>query len=478
MSSQHKTFVFLTALVVFGLVLPDYVQHGMFLDGTQYAIVSKNLANGQGSFWKPFLSNSWIKSGNPYFLEHPPLFYFIQSVFFSLFGNSVFIEKFYCFCNLLFCVILIRKIWILCFHSHSHLKPYWWLAVLLWFITPSVFWSFRNNMIENTLSVFVLASVFFSLKSILLPSKWSLVYLLVSGLFVFLATLTKGLPGLFPIGLIFCYHVTFNAMSLRKTFVYTALLLIVPTFCYALLLLFNSEAFESLNFYFQHRLLNRIGNAPLVENRFTILFWLLTDLFVDLGVLILLFIFFKWLSFFSEFLPPLKRLMLFFLLLGFAGVLPLCLTKVQRATYFVPALPFFGMAFAVFIAQAIQPKFKLMTASVIKTLNAIALAILLIGTVVIIKLSGENARDELILADVHAIHKSIGENMNIGVPMDVYCRWDFQFYLLRYHNITLFPLEQSKQEYVLFDKGHLPNDAANFDTVSVTLNRYQLLKRK
>ena len=36
---------------------------GMFMDGTQYAVVSKNLANGVSTFWLPFLSSSWEKQG-------------------------------------------------------------------------------------------------------------------------------------------------------------------------------------------------------------------------------------------------------------------------------------------------------------------------------------------------------------------------------------------------------------------------------
>jgi len=61
---------------------------GMFLDGVYYATISKNLSNGIGSFWNLCFSES---SG--VFNGHPPLAMGLQSIFFSLFGESIYIER-------------------------------------------------------------------------------------------------------------------------------------------------------------------------------------------------------------------------------------------------------------------------------------------------------------------------------------------------------------------------------------------------
>src|SRR5688572_29049111 len=55
--------------VLLALILPVLLQDGMFMDGIQYACVSRNLAAGDGTFWFPWLNDSWMKSGSPYFME-------------------------------------------------------------------------------------------------------------------------------------------------------------------------------------------------------------------------------------------------------------------------------------------------------------------------------------------------------------------------------------------------------------------------
>ena len=67
------------------LIASMALQDGMFMDGQLYGIVAKNLAFGESSFWKPWLSDSYLKSGKPYFMEHPPFGFFLQSIAFKQF---------------------------------------------------------------------------------------------------------------------------------------------------------------------------------------------------------------------------------------------------------------------------------------------------------------------------------------------------------------------------------------------------------
>lgn len=61
-------------LVIIG---PHLVREGMFMDGTIYAVLSRNLAEGIGSFW--YLE--FTRDPLVVFHEHPPLVMGLQSLF-------------------------------------------------------------------------------------------------------------------------------------------------------------------------------------------------------------------------------------------------------------------------------------------------------------------------------------------------------------------------------------------------------------
>ncbi|MFH2143985.1 MAG: glycosyltransferase family 39 protein, partial [Bacteroidota bacterium] len=157
-------------LLTFGLtvllIVPGLIQDGMFMDGQQYACVSKNLSEGYGSFWLPQLNPSWNKADCNYFLEHPPLVYGMQATFFKIFGSSMYVERLYSFLTAIANILFIILIWNTLFDKNSEYRRLKWFPVLLWITVPVCFWSFQNNMHENTLSFFTLASVFFSLKAV------------------------------------------------------------------------------------------------------------------------------------------------------------------------------------------------------------------------------------------------------------------------------------------------------------------------
>ena len=74
-------------IIIVGLFLcicaPTLWSDGMFMDGLYYAAISRNLADGLGTFW--YLHHTDFS--HPIFHEHPPLAIGIQSIFFYLFGG-------------------------------------------------------------------------------------------------------------------------------------------------------------------------------------------------------------------------------------------------------------------------------------------------------------------------------------------------------------------------------------------------------
>lgn len=475
--TRHLAFMIFTLAAALALVLPSLVQHGMFMDGTQYATVSMNYAQGKGSFWFPFLSSTWEKQGQNPFLEHPPLVYFLQSFFFKLFGNGFLAERVYCFVCLLLGACFIRLIWRFIFKDDQKLKDHWWLPILLWIIIPSVFWSYINNMHENTVSVFVLASVYLCLRS--LWSSSSVFYVLGAAVCIFLGSFCKGLPALFPVCTFICFKLCFKNITWKRVLSNTLVLLGVPCLMYFVLIKINSDAARSLEFYFKERLLYRIDNNHEVENRLVILFWLLTDLVVPAGLLVIFALIMKWNR--KKLTKPLKsndrRSMIFFFgLIGLCGVLPLSFTHVQRAVYFVPALPFLSIMLSIIFIDDISVQISRINTSTLR--YKLFLGFVSFACIIVIGYSamvfGKISRDEEILNDVQKIAKVVGDNVLIHSSYDIYTEWGFQFYLLRYHQIAL-DHNLKDQSYALVQKEDV-NLKDHTDT-GLELSKYKLLKR-
>jgi hypothetical protein len=432
-----SAFRLLTAFVLVLFFLPDALQHGLFMDGVQYGVVAKNLAEGKGEFWFPFLSPSWSREGLTAFMEQPPLFYFLESLFFRLFGEHFLSEKMFCLFTLVLTAFLIHSIWKQLFHDQLKLQSFSWLPVLLWFLCPTVSWVHRNNLIESLLSVFVLGSVYFSLKGIQTSAQLRWLHLILAGFFVFCGSLCKGLPGLFPLLVPILYSFFYKSSSLKRSVFYALIVFFVPVLIYLCLWSFNSTAQESLKFYVEHRLINRIQNDPTVGNRFTVLLWLFLDLLPMLVLFILFMI--KFRSRVTQLwkMTNTKQNVLLFFCIGLSGVLPLCLTRVQREMYYVPAVPFFSIALALIIAPALSDALAQLRQRLLRRLQITFAALLLLCLAYSFMLAGSDARDHEVLEDVREIGKLLGKNKTVSAPFEVYSRWDLQFYLLRYHNISI-----------------------------------------
>ncbi|MBL7934019.1 MAG: glycosyltransferase family 39 protein [Bacteroidia bacterium] len=476
MFGKQGTFILFAFTLISALILPACFQHGMFMDGIQYAVVSENLAEGKGSFWYPYLSSSWNKMGENAFLEHPPLSYALQAGFFKLLGEGFYVEKIYGLFMCFLCICFIYGIWKIFFKQQSAYSNYWWLAAALWFITPSVCWSFKNNMIENTVSVFALASSFFCLKA-LCQDKNRLLFLILSGFCVFAGSLSKGIPALFPIALVLCYHFSIQKISLQKLLGYTLTLILIPAILYAIIISTNEEAKNSLAFYLKSRLLERINSEHIVDNRFSVLWWLVTDEFVDLGVLLLMTLLFKWKSFKGQLNSDNKKILWFFFIYGLSGVVPLCSTHVQRAVYFIPALPFFSIALTVFLAGHLNELIKKLDDKVFRIFRTIVFIGAITVLIITFLLAGTDSRDEEILHDVRMIGASIGKGRQISTDETTYLDWDFQFYLLRYYDDTLIGGYKNNEIFIIHRKSASDPIPEGFEELKLNLNKYRLFKK-
>ena len=458
------------------LIVPTLIKDGMFMDGQQYACVAKNLAHGLGTFWQPFVSATWNKSGSNSFLEHPPLVYGIQSVFFLLFGDSIYVERLYSLFTAIVSALLISKIWKILFSENEKLKDLSWLPVLFWIMIPVCFWSYQNDMQENTMGIFTLASVYFSMLAVHLKRN-TYFNLILSGISVFAATLCKGVPGLFPLGAIGLYWLFTKNISFTKAVLYSFILVATPIIVYSCLLL-NNDAYQSLDFYFNKRLLYRIHDEPTVSTRFHILYKLATEMLpvIILSAIIYSYSKFKKIGHGKTYQP----LILLFLALGLSGSLPIMLTLVQSGFYFVPSLPFFAIAFAIWVA----PSLSVFIQRIDLNCNAfiyfrIFSFVVLFGAIALsISSIGKMGRDKGELTDNYSFGKIVPSNTTVRVDKEVFNNWAMQFYLLRHFNISEDYATDERHHFYIKEKNDTATKFENYKKLPINTLKFDLYELK
>jgi hypothetical protein len=469
MLKKQLPFFLIAISVILGLTLPTIIQDGMFMDGMLYTCVSKNLANGIGTFWFPVFSKFGF-GGLTTFHEHPPLVFGIQSVFFKILGNGMYTERIYILVTILCTASLIISIWK---HTNKNLGEVEiaWLPLLLWITIPVCFWSFSNNMQENTMGIFILISVLFYLKSIQNEKK-AFLYLLCSGVFIFLATFSKGIPGFFPLAAPFMYWLSTKKISFKKSILHSFFLLSIPVMIYAILISFP-QAKASLSNYLLKRVLHRIGEDPTVDSNFYILGRIVLELLIPIVIVSCVFLLSK-----KKF--PIKSekksLALFFILVGLTGVLPLMFTKVQKGFYFIPSLPFFAIGFSLLISEPVYLwSLKVLSSKFKKGLTLFS-ALFFCGVIIFsISNIGKKSRDADMLNDVSEFGKVIPEFSLVNISEHRWNDWPLQCYLIRYHNISIDP-RNTKNEYRIIDKNAPDSTVVNYTKVELPTQLFDLYR--
>lgn len=465
LSKQLPFWLFSFALIA-ALTLPVLVQDGMFMDAVLYTSVSKNLANGTGSFWFPVFSNYGV-AGLSTFHEQPPLVFGIQALFFKAFGNSMYTERFYVLITIAASAFFIVRCW----QQAGEEKRVGWLPLILWIIIPVCFWSYSNNMHENTVTVFILLSCCYYLKSI--DSK-SILPVLISGFFIFLASFSKGLPGLFTLAMPFIFWLCTRKITLGKAMMQTILLVLVPVVIYFVLFLFEPSR-ESLSNYFFKRLLHRISDVHTVDSRFYIIHRLLLELIPSAVITLIILGAAKWKMKYS---PSRSTVMLsvFFILLGICGSLPLMLTKVQKGFYFVPSLPFFAIGFGLLAAKPVSVWAEQLMASRKRKAFTVLSAILLCGVLILTATrAGKASRERDVLHDIHLIGSLLEGEKAIGIPEGMWNDWSLQCYMMRYYSISLDP--SGKSEYFVIDRELSHQPPQGFARMEIETKKYNVYRR-
>jgi 4-amino-4-deoxy-L-arabinose transferase-like glycosyltransferase len=471
MKKQNLPFWLLTITVFIFLIIPVLIKDGMFMDGQLYACVAKNLANGSGTFWYPYFSATWFKAGSIYYLEHPQLVYGIQSLFFRVLGSSIYTERIYSLLTAIISAYLISIIWRLHFKNRQDLKKLSWLPVLLWIIIPICFWSYQNNMHENTMGIFTLLAVYFIIRAI--NNNMPFLYIILASICIFLASFSKGIPGFFPILTATFYWIIYRKISFRRMMFFSFLLIIVPILIYSIIIL-NNEARESLIYYLNNRLFYSIQGSLAISKRYHILQRLFMELIPDMIITVLCLLYFRIMGLRLDIIKDYKKHIIFYFLIGLSGSLPLLLTLVQKGYYLVPCLPFFAIGFSIIILPGLKEIIGRIDVNKKYFKYLLICSILLLSFSIIFSGSqiGEKGRDQDLLNDIYLIGKTIPEGEIIRIEKSIYDDWPLQVYLMRYFNISGDPTDL-KHDYYLLSKD-LNIVPEGYEKISLTTKKYDL----
>ncbi|MGL5888964.1 MAG: ArnT family glycosyltransferase [Bacteroidia bacterium] len=424
------------------LLLPTLFMRGMFFDGIMYANLSMNFASGAGSFWEPSCTATVMAVCH----EQPPLFFMLQGIFFYVFGDSFLTERIYDLVAALLSVWLLLRIMKATGYSQSG-----WMAVLFWMIMPVVFWAFNNNVIEGTLCVFTLAAMLHIVRT-LHEGKHELLHLIMAGLWITAAGLTKGVQGMFLIAGPGLWWLIMRRTTFADAVRQSLLILIVPVatvaFCW-----FNTAAHASFEAYFASRFVSTFaGLNNTGTGRFHQLFELLINTLPVMAIAVLLFLLMRKKAQAASATD--KRLSVFMLAAGLSGILPLMITMEQRGFYLVTALPLIALGAAIFLhpytAAFHQWLKQRVTAS--RIISVAGMLVLLGAIVSAVVLGGSYKRDEKKLRDIDMIATLVPSGSILGRstgPTD----WTLLQSAWRFHGLSLAIPETPEPEWMVMPRG-------------------------
>lgn len=432
--SNNTPFWLLLIGITLILLSNSLLTEGMFLDGVLYACISRNMAVGMGSFWNPF----YTQTIGPVFHSHPPLAFGLEALFFKLLGDHWWVEKAYSALTFLLTALLIALIW-----KRSTNNFRWaWLPLLFWLAIPIVSWSATNNLLENTMSVFVMLSVYLMIVSYQRNSK---LWLFLAGIALFAAFLSKGFTGLFPLVFPIIYCIFDDKRRWIQGPIDTLLLLVTLAVLLGVMFLVFPSSFAYLKDYINLQVIGGGLHEATVSTRFYIVFSLLLQLIAPLVIFSIILIMSKIINKDKhkvfEFAPD-KKHFFSFLILGLTGVLPIMLSVKQRDFYMLAALPFFALAFGHLSLSMVN---MMLLEIRPKTRNWMMIAssvVLLVGMVLNISHIGKYGRDEALIEEVkNRMAEADGENI-IEITPEEYTQWAKHAYYMRYGKISLNPNEQ------------------------------------
>ncbi|MCS6934396.1 MAG: glycosyltransferase family 39 protein [Chitinophagales bacterium] len=416
--TPNTTTWLLCAALLSIIWLPNLLTKGMFMDGVINALVAENLANGLGSFYH---LKDYNYPENDY-NGHPPLAFLLQAFFFKLTGSAHYMERIYSLLCLLVQVGLLTSIW-----KNINIKNYAYcdaLPVVFFVLCPVAIFSYSNNLLENTMSIFTTASVWWVCLSITGRSRRQFCALM-SGFMLTAALLCKGPVALFVLAapLLFWRERTTGVY-------YTALMLITALLVGLILYLIDKDFGWMLERYYREQL-SRVFH--LAGEKWWIRFRIWAYLLINLLPMLLVWGIFYWQG--NRGMGP-KDVAFRFIALGLAGSVPLAIGHKQSAFYLLPAMPFMAMGFSLLSADGIEKFMQRLSATQQHVIVFLSAVLIMVALSLCVLNKDRVKRDHDLINDAAEIARNVnGKYANAGWDLDE--EWHFRAYLYRYHKVAV-----------------------------------------
>src|SRR5687767_2405233 len=434
----------------------------MFFDGIFYANVANNYANGFGTFWQMYYGNNISSAFN----DQPPLAFFIQAQFYKILGNSIYVERFYDFLFAIIHLFIIRFLWQELTNKQSKL---YWLPMLLWISIPLCSWTFKHNLMEVTMSAFDLAAVLFLYKGCK-ENKNS--FLLTGSILILMASLSKGIQGLFPIMVPFFYWIVYRKVSFSSTVVRSMIVVSIPLATYIIFYL-TPEINQSITLYFQKRL---SGTFNHLQDTKTSHFYLLFKLLFELSAPAFL-IFISWLigrKAIGQYRINEKPLYLM-ALIGISASFPLMVTLEQRAFYLTTSLPYYVIAMAIISLPLATNILERLSQKKLILTNQIGIILIILASCLVLINAKNPKRDRDLLSDVYILKDHIPRGSSISITAGMQCQWAYQYYFLRYCYVQFDA--QKLHPYFLLEGIDATMDCAEYTKLNLPLKKFAVFKK-
>ncbi|MCR4815813.1 MAG: hypothetical protein K5842_01345 [Bacteroidales bacterium] len=452
----HLYFIVIGAFLLF--ISGGFLTEGLSRVGMDNAVVAQRMSEGFEEFWLPSLN----APGNPDRQNYLPLGYWLESKWFALFGdNSFMAEKVYSVLTYLIIAMLILWIWKLIGISvHTG-----WLPIMCWITIPIVSWSATNNLLESTMTMFILLSVVFLLKggraSFIANSRLALgrepggyklsrtAWIVLAALMMELAFMVKGFAGLFPIFFPFLYWLMVRRERVLFPIFTTGVILAVWMVTLFVVIFVSPDIYYHLYNYLHGQMIGGILHEQTVASRFYIVYVLFVQSVIPLAVLAVMCLirikgrpFYRHLMFwrYRNKLTAVQveraKLGWFFLAMGFSGILPIMLGHKQQEFYVVPTLPFFALAMACLMYDLIEDWLTRMNKTAERVLTG--LAVVVFGTGLILNLASIHKinSNQALLNDMKIILPYLNNGETVSVSPEVKQSAEAEEYFYRYKQVT------------------------------------------
>lgn len=444
--------------------------YGLFDDGVWYGCISRNWAFSNDTNWWHLIVSPTL---DPQFNGHPPLAFWMEGLLFMILGEYFWIEHVY---SILMAVISAWAIYHIWHKVYSNRKDViikvesGYLPIVMWLMMPIVGWSYGNNMLENTLCALTLWATYFLIPNSKKHSEW--IDISLGGILIFLATLTKGPVGLYPLVIIGFHWLIFRHENFNKALIKTVCVILILILAYSVLVYISPNAKAYLSHYVDLQLYRSIAGENAVTSRFLVIEKMILEPAIALSILIVGWVIIRLKH--VDVNEPYKKAAYFFFLIAVSIAIPLLISPKQMPWYSVPAMPFMSLAFAVLFLP-IWPHISPYISSK-KWIAYSAKTLILIAFLIMFFRWGSFGRNQEMLSDVFRINQIVPPHDTIGIHNEVYKRWNLHGYLYRFGHVNLFTASMSYKHWLL-----LPGEPKYFDTSAynrIDLTGYILYSQK